>query len=123
MPRDELIARAEELERAASGMEPAARDPLDPDAIAATTELAEKTFRHLAETFSWLASHSKQDKVSYELFAVSQLCRAAYRQAWSARSDQFSDRPSMEPPDLPPGVLLDEEPLPGEGGRMSPGLS
>ena len=122
MARDDLIARARELERAAAAMEPAARDPLDANAIATATELAEQSFRHLAETFSWLASHAKQDEVSYELFAVAQLCRAAYRQAWSARADQFSDRPPLEPRDLPAGVILEDGEPPLEGGRLSPGL-
>ena len=48
-------------------------------------EEVENALRYVTMFFGRLATDAEERAISNELFALSELCRAAYRQAWAAR--------------------------------------
>jgi hypothetical protein len=85
MPDEELFERARELEATARRVAQAAGAGVKTSRLPAITEEVEGALRYLAMTFGRLATDVEEREVSNELFAVSELCRAAYRQSWAAR--------------------------------------
>ena len=53
--------------------------------LPAVAEEVENALRFIAMSFGRLSADADEREVSNELFAVSELCRAAYRQTWAAR--------------------------------------
>ena len=85
MGEQELFERARELDGAARRMAEATAGAIKPSSLPAVVEEVENALRYLALSFGRLASEAEERPLSNELFALSELCRAAYRQAWAAR--------------------------------------
>jgi hypothetical protein len=90
----DLYRQGQELQRVTEDMAGAAVSGEAPD-LAVALERVETSLKHLAETFGCLSKGADTREASQELFAVAELCRAVYRQCWTARQGirQLSGEP------------------------------
>ena len=81
---EDLYRQGDELQRITENM---ARSAVTGEApkLTIVLEQSENAFRNLAETFGSLSRGAEARETANELFAVAELCRATYRQCWSAR--------------------------------------
>jgi hypothetical protein len=91
----DLYGQGDELRRVTEDMAAAAAAGSEVPDIAIVLEQVENALKHLAETFGSLSNGVDGREASNELYAVAELCRAAYRQCWSARQGirQLSGEP------------------------------